>query len=342
MSLLEIEDEDKKKKKIGIGKIPIIGIKKLPKIKIENFDKNPSDCFEIISSCGETNNVINCLLDRGSDFFKCLTSGKETLVTNVPCGDEVIGTHYMPYSVYIDWLRCTYKQSGGKADCDSFTKEDEIGRKITTKIICECPSEKKWDGKGCKCPTDKPYDKEAIESAGGTMIGECCAKANCGEGGIYYCDEDRCECAPGWFSDGSGGCTDKACVVGPNGGIGCAEGYCCESAGNCILDDGQWDGIGDPTAPKTISECKSKEGKWIVTNSDSCPQKGHCKLSICDINRTYIENKLVISECDPYCTAEKCDLACKTADPTKCGGTWEFDSCDNKGSPPSCLCACVP
>jgi len=83
----------------------------------------------------------------------------------------------------------------------------------------------------------------------------------------------------------------------------------------------------------------------VTTDNSKCPFEGHCNLSICDINQTYggsNPNRFAISECDPYCLADKCQIACEDADPSECGGTWVFDSCDNKGSPPTCLCACAP
>lgn len=344
MPLSPLDDTEKLVKKIrtDIGLVPNPTIKKLPKISIQQYTRSPSECAGILTSCIETNNPLGCSVERLGQFLSCITGGKETIVTGVPCDDEEVGTHYMPYSVYQDWLRCVSEASGGEAECDTFYKIDELGRKITTKIQCDCPHEKTWSGRGCKCPQDKPFDEYALQQSGAEMVGECCAKFDCGEGGVYFCADEICECAPGWYPDGEGGCRDDPCTPGPQGGQGCEEGYCCQTLGVCVLDNGQWDGVGDPDVPKTISECEKEEGRWITTDEDACPEEGHCELSICNLNRTYVENELVISECDPYCTASKCALACSESDPTKCGGSWKFDSCDNVGTPKSCLCACIP
>jgi len=345
-----LDDTSKIKKKLRVSKKPVddARVKKLPKVEIQQITKTPQECVELLSSCYETNDPLGCTLERADEFWNCITSGKETLVVGVPCKGEDVGTHNLPYSVYQDWLSCTYEDSGGEALCDEFTVIDEIGRTITTKILCECPHEKSWDGNGCNCPENKPFDEADLVSGGGRMIGECCASKLCGEGGDYICSEDVCECAPGWWDDGEGGCTDDPCNPGPNGGTGCEEGNCCETVGNCVRNIGQWDGTGDSGAPKNIPECEAQEGRWIMTDTNICPFGGHCELSICELDRTYGITgdgvKFVISECDPYCTAEKCDLACQGADINNCaiGGHWEFDSCDNTGTPKTCLCTCIP
>lgn len=341
-SLSPLEERKLGKLKTSIDLISKASIRKLPKVKTLQVKKSAEDCVAMMTACLDSPNALMCSAEMLPNFISCLTGTQETLVTNVPCGEEESGTHYLPYSVYKDWIRCTYEQSGGKAECDEYTYKDEDGRVITTKIGCECSAEKEWDGRGCKCPESAPYDKFSLEEDGGKMInGECCAERLCGEGGLYDCDKNDCECAPGWFDDGEGGCTEDACQPGEGG---CADGYCCETIGDCILNDGEWDGKGDPDSPKTMSECEEQQGKWIETDDDVCPQEGHCNLSICNINQTFggsNPNRFAISECDPFCLADKCALACSEADPSECGGTWKFDSCDNRGTPSTCLCACV-
>jgi len=344
--LSPLEEKTLEKIITRLGTVSKNGIRKMPKVEILQVDKSAEDCVAMLSSCLETPNAIGCSINLLPQFLECIAGGNETLVTNVPCGNEQAGTHYLPYSVYKDWLRCTFEQSGGKAECDDFTFEDEVGRTITTKVSCDCPGEKSWDGHGCKCPEFKPYDEFRIEEEGGQMInGPCCAEHLCGEGGFYDCDIDKCLCAPGWFEDGQGGCTNDPCLPGVAGGSGCDTGSCCQTIGVCVINDGVWDGQGDTLAPKTISGCEAAIGNWINTDTGKCPFEGHCELSICDINQTYggaNPNRFAISECDPHCLADKCQLACDTADESECGGKWVFDSCDNKGSPATCLCACVP
>ncbi len=317
-------------------------LKKLPKVNILQAELTPADCVGLLSSCYGTESIFTCGLDRFPAFISCLTSGQEPLVTNVPCGKQTTGDHYMPYSVYQDWLGCTDPSSDGVAECDDFTITDKEDREITTKIQCDCPKEKAWDGHRCGCPSNKPFDELQIEEAGGRMIGKCCAVTLCGEGGDYHCDDDECECAPGWFDDGMGGCVNEACSPGRKGGTGCARNACCTGERECVIDEGEWDGQENELAPRTISGCKVKGGRWITTDEDKCPEEGHCRLPTCTFDMTYQENKFMISRCDPNCLGSACAKACTEADNTKCGGTWEFDSCDNKGTPSSCLCACVP
>jgi hypothetical protein len=337
--------------KTRIGRVPADKVWKVPKVGALSTGAGGGggDCTAMLASCLDTADVLGCTVGRLGDYLGCLTGGGgESLVTNVPCGDEEEGTHYMPYSVYLDWLRCTYEGSGGTAECDTFTRTDEMGREVTTKVVCDCPGEKGWDGRGCKCPENAPYDKREMEAAGGRMLGNCCAERLCGEGGDYDCETDTCQCAPGWYPDGSGGCTDTPCTPGPGGGEGCAEGNCCQTVGTCVLNDGQWDGMGNPAAPKTKSGCKAAVGRWETTDPNACPEEGHCELSICDLNRHYGTSgppdytQFAITACDPTCVADRCARACDSADPALCGGEWRFDSCDNAGYPPTCVCACVP
>lgn len=337
----------KKQLKVFKGLVENAKVKKLPKVEIQQITKTPQECVGLLTSCYETDDPLGCTLSRAGDFWNCITSGNETLVVGVPCKGEEAGTHNMPYSVYQKWLSCTYEDSGGEAECDQFTVEDEIGRTITTKITCECPHEKMWNGNTCECPTNKPYDENDLIANGGRMIGECCATKLCGDGGDYFCATDICECNPAWYDDGQGGCIENPCRPGPEGGSGCEENACCQSIGVCVINEGVWDETINPEA-QNPDECQNKEGKWIVTDTTTCPYEGHCQLSVCEIDRTYGITgdgvKFAISECDPTCTAEKCNLACQNADINNCaiGGHWEFDSCDNQGSPPSCLCVCKP
>lgn len=338
--------------KVSTGYVKPSSVRKLPKVRMLQTTGSIGECSSILTSCFEGNNPFSCIFGRSNEFFGCVTGGSERLAMGVKCKNDE--RYNMPYSVYLDYLRCI--GSDGEAACNEFTKEDSQGREITTKIMCECPEIMDWNGNECGCPSERPYTPEDMETSGAIMLGECCAESLCGEGGEYNCETDECDCAPGMFKDKDGNCkTEATCSPGPYHGEGCDDGQCCTEDRECIEDDGSWDGQGDPDAPRKISECNDVEGRWEMTDHTVCPQEGHCELSTCNENPKTGEKPsgyhFVISECEPSCTAKSCGDACSewNSNPPNneidelCpdGWSWNFNSCDNNGSPPNCLCVCT-